>query len=125
MSTIDNPASTQRAKTSRLTGALPELDVKCRSLTLSDAAPCCEVAHRERDVTSSREPDGGQPACCLGAPAQGGQVEEPATLAEELERLRRMRDGSKSLREMGEWCVAIEEAMGGRPPTRGFEDGPR
>jgi hypothetical protein len=50
---------------------------------------------------------------------------EPGTLEDELMRLRRLRDGACSLREMAEWCVAIEEAMGGRPPTRAFQPGER
>ena len=35
-----------------------------------------------------------------------------------LSRLGQLRDASASLREQAEWCVEIEEAMGGRPPTR-------
>lgn len=37
-----------------------------------------------------------------------------------LIRLRGERDRSPTLREMAEICVEIEEAMGGRRPTRGF-----
>jgi hypothetical protein len=36
--------------------------------------------------------------------------------------IKRMRDQAKTLREMGEWCVELEEAMGGRPPTHPAED---
>jgi hypothetical protein len=36
----------------------------------------------------------------------------------ELMRLRRERDQAATLREQAEWSVAIEETMGGRPPTR-------
>jgi hypothetical protein len=38
----------------------------------------------------------------------------------ELMRLKTARDMSSSLREMAEWCVEIEEMMGGRPPTRRY-----
>ena len=39
----------------------------------------------------------------------------------ELQRLNEQRRQAKTLREMAESCVAIEEALGGRPPTRGFD----
>lgn len=39
----------------------------------------------------------------------------------ELQRLRSLRDSAASLREAAELCVVIEEALGGRPPTRGFD----
>jgi len=44
--------------------------------------------------------------------------------ANEILRLRTMRDRALSLREMGEWCVEIEEALGGRPPTRERDTAP-
>jgi hypothetical protein len=39
----------------------------------------------------------------------------------ELFRLKALRDTAPSLRGMAEWCVELEETMGGRPPTRGYD----
>lgn len=35
-----------------------------------------------------------------------------------IDEIRNRRDQAESLREAAEWCVAYEEAIGGRPPTR-------
>lgn len=58
-----------------------------------------------------------------------GRIEEPARAAapataseddvhREIEHIRRRRESAPTLREMAEWCVAYEEAIGGRPPAR-------
>ena len=47
-------------------------------------------------------------------------VDSAGEAVAELARLKHLRDIAPSLREMAEWCVAIEEAMGSRPPTRGL-----
>jgi hypothetical protein len=38
-------------------------------------------------------------------------------LLAEIEHIRERRDAAPTLAEMAEWCVAYEEAIGGRPPT--------
>jgi hypothetical protein len=35
-----------------------------------------------------------------------------------IDHIRLARDNAPTLREMAEWCVEYEEAIGGRPPTR-------
>jgi len=51
----------------------------------------------------------------------GGGAELSHGLHSELMRLKAMRDSARTLREMSECCVAIEDALGGRPPTRAFD----
>lgn len=43
----------------------------------------------------------------------------PPSVGDRVEEIRRRRDAAKSLGEKAEWCVELEEAIGGRPPTRG------
>lgn len=102
----------------------PECDVDWLPLEPMDAAiEWHRIVHQERApcrITRTSVPGNPsrdrQSASCERL--QHDDLE--AAFHAELARLQKMRDGSKSLREMGEWCVAIEEAMGGRPPTRGF-----
>jgi hypothetical protein len=56
------------------------------------------------------------------APTKGADdARRYPTLEDELMRLRACRDASRTAREWAEWTVAMEEAQGGRPPTRAYD----